>query len=140
MSGLFDLNSGVCQPFFPQQFLYFFPLPHGQGSFLPGCLPFTTGWLLFMPATKSIVCKDGTLNDITVCPSWLVMAKSPFVITFMPISIPTLLSAESSSHSVTSVRRVMSRLFRVKVMWVRRKPRGNGMSVCRLFPPHCTPG
>ena len=21
----------VCQPFFPQQFLYFFPLPHGQG-------------------------------------------------------------------------------------------------------------
>ena len=56
----------VCQPFFPQQFLYFFPLPHGQGSFLPGCLPFTTGWLLFMPATKSLVCKDGTLNDITV--------------------------------------------------------------------------
>lgn len=31
-----------CYTFLPQQYLYFFPLPQGQGSFLPIFLPLTT--------------------------------------------------------------------------------------------------
>lgn len=35
--------------YLPQQFLYFFPLPHGQGSFLPIFLSAFTGSLLIGP-------------------------------------------------------------------------------------------
>jgi hypothetical protein len=37
---IYNVASGQ---FRPQQFLYFFPLPQGQGSFLPGVLSTLTG-------------------------------------------------------------------------------------------------
>jgi hypothetical protein len=49
-----ELNSKVkIYAFFPQQRLYFFPLPHGQGSFLPIflCGAFAGEWNI---STKSL--------------------------------------------------------------------------------------
>ena len=57
--------------YLPQHFLYFLPLPHGHGSFLPVCayffggLDIEPGGLSF---TKSMHCIDGNLNEKVVFP------------------------------------------------------------------------
>lgn len=39
-----NLYTSICFPYaLPQHFLYFFPLPHGQGSFRPITSPLTIG-------------------------------------------------------------------------------------------------
>ena len=89
--------------YLPWHFLYFFPLPQGHLAFLlifgvallaGGLL----GWFLF---TKSINSVEGTLNEKTVLPLWLVTAKSPIFIMSMPIrtSAPVPISP-----SVTFIR------------------------------------
>lgn len=68
----------------PQHFLYFFPLPQGQGE-LRDTLSERNGCCFSF--TKSISVEDGILNENVVWPPLYVIAKSPLLITSMPISI-----------------------------------------------------
>ena len=40
--------------FIPQHFLYFLPLPQGQGSLRPGFLPFLTGYFFTVPSAPAL--------------------------------------------------------------------------------------
>ena len=86
--------------YLPQQFLYFLPLPHGHGSFLPtfrNALGGRGSLALLDSSTKSILSADGHLYEKVVLPSLFVTAKSPRVI----ISIPIRTSASLIVPSVT---------------------------------------
>lgn len=52
-----DMNIFISRlfPYFPQHFLYFFPLPQGQGSFLPilGVARVTCLWVAVFPSKKN---------------------------------------------------------------------------------------
>ena len=83
---------------FKQQCLYFLPLPQGQGSFLPVFSPSFTVGFKYDSLLKSNLIKDGIRKENTVLPSKFDTAKSPVLMTSIPMSIFQLLRSPSATR------------------------------------------